>query len=476
MTSLKRYSIITLMASVAAGLTSCGGLDDYTGIEGPFMPKEDQADESPENGENDPSEDEFTEQLPTLFSFNITFQLDEEETATRGVNGYDGAETGIIGTGSMIDYLIFAIYDGEGNLLTRFAEEANSSITIGGKSITAGPGQNLLPWEGKNINIQLSSLSEGDYRMVCWAQSSACNAYTTTDLSDVKVSYTGALNNDESRDAFCASEAFTASEETDGGTLTVILKRPLAQVNVGTTGADYKNTAITPGGTYYTYSALKVKGVSTSINVITNQIGGQTVEAELGFTKIPAYHGLDIPKENADLVQSAGEQFLKIHLNDPSNTSTKPFAGYLTEYPTVKTDENGKVTEYLTETFKYLSMSYLLVSGKTTLDNVKIMFANDPEGKGFATYREILNVPVERNWRTNIIGGLYKPSNDNPEEDPKDPNNPDEPDEPTKPDDPIDDPSSIFKGVSCIIQIEPAYFDSNNKTEINEFNTIGNKN
>lgn len=384
---------------------------------------------------------------------SFSFRLDPEETVSRGVNGYDGAETDIIGTGSMIDHLIFAVYDNSDNLLfTNVTEDV--AKTIDGKVITPSAGQFVISWPAVK-QIELTALEEGEYRMVCWAQSSACNAYNTADFKNVTVSYSGALNNDESRDAFYASVPFTVS--ANSLSTTVVLTRPFAQINVGTTGADYRNTAITPGGTYYTYSSVEIKGVATSIDLVKNQISKTTGNATFGFSKIPAYFSMEIPKDNQSLLQSAGELFLKIHLNDTKNTNN-PFASYLTSYPTVKNDDKGNITEYLTETFKYLSMCYVLVPGKSTLDNFRITFANDAAGTGYATYIEIPNVPVNVNWRTNIIGGLYAPPAGNPSG-PSDPGNPGDPKDP---DGPIDDPSSLFNDVSASVLIITNYDNNGN--------------
>lgn len=429
LTKLNRYTLIALASISLAGLWSCSSNEDF-----------DIADETVTSGS----------------SLTFTFSLEKGVPAGRGANGYDGANTGVIGTGSMVDYLVFAIYDGDDNLLTRFAKDEHSSLTIGDKTLTAGNGQNILKWNGSSVSVQVASLTEGDYKIVCWAQSSECDAYDTSDLSSVVVSYDHALNNDESRDAYCVSQPFTVSASVSQGVREVILTRPFAQINVGTTGADYKNTATTPGGAFYTYSAIQVKGVATTIDVVTNTIGSATTDADFGFSKIPAYNGMEVPTASDELLETGGEEFLKIHLNDVSDTSNTSFAGYLTDYPTVAMGSDGKVSEYLTETFKYLSMCYVLVPGKTAFNNVKVTFASQADGNGMSTYFAIPNVPADINWRTNIIGGMYAPST------PSDPSDPDTPSEP------VDDPSSLFNGISANLLIVTGYNNGDNNFQREE--------
>lgn len=455
---LKRYIYFTLPLLMAAGLSSCSN-EDGEGL-----------------GGEDNKQPEYT--------YTLNFNLEDEAGMTRADNGYDGAETGIIGKGTKIDYLKFAVYDGSGNLLERFGREDYSSLTIGGKKIEAGKGQNLLKWEGTSLRINLSSMSEGEYKIVCWAQSSACDAYDTSDLSAVKVSYAGAVNNDETRDAFCASQSIYVNAD---GSSTVILTRPFAQINVGTSGADYKVSANTPGGGYYTYSRVQIKGAADRLDVVN---GKATVSDEASnstaiftWSAVPAYLGGEVPvlsgtpatDEQNPMLYGDNEQYLKIDLDGDNE-----FLPFLTKYNTIRKNDAGK-TEYLTETFKYLSMLYVLVpytadnsdSKNTTasvLQEVKVYFSCDSEGKETNAVNSsfaISNLPVRKNWRTNILGGLYAKNyiGDQPGGTPgTDP-------EPSPGEDPDPDPTSLFNGVKCLIQVSPAYYDENNLTDINEFQT-----
>ena len=91
---------------------------------------------------------------------------------------------------------------------------------------------NAVTLENRSTNIQLE-LSSGDiYQMLLWADKGEDSPYTVDfGTQTVSVSYENALCNDESRDAFFANIEFTASEAM---TINAELKRPFAQVNIGT--------------------------------------------------------------------------------------------------------------------------------------------------------------------------------------------------------------------------------------------------
>lgn len=436
MTKLIRHSTNALLAAVLIGLAACGNLDDPWLVEGPGIAAPDQ--------EDDTQKEPFQ-----LASYLVRFQIDGGKHPSVEVVEPDVAATGTIGTGTLIDMLLYAVYDGEGNLLPQYAKEEHAQVVIDGKTITAGEGQNIIPWNGEDRDIEINGLSDGEYRIVCWAQSSKCEAYDASNLKQVTVSYDGALNNDETRDAFCASEPFTITADGDNPGFTATLRRPLAQVNVATSGADYENNDHIVGGALYTYSAMTIKGVANTINVVDNVIGDaidETVTFQLN--KLPAYFGMDIPSKKADLITTAGEQWLQIHLNEDTvnDNDGDGFADFKAAYPTVEYTEDGTaIKHYLTETFKYMSMCYVLVpannDGSATLDSFKATFADNATGDNAKTSLLLTTVPVKRNWRTNIIGGLYAPEDPQP---------------------PVDDPTTIFSTVRCNVMIITTYFDNYN--------------
>lgn len=181
-------------------------------------------------------------------------------------------------------------------------------------------------------------------------------------MKNVTVDYVG-LNNDETRDAFFKAETFTVTGNTE---IDVVLKRPFAQINVGVYQTDWD--AAVASGIEIEKSKVTIEKAATSINLLTGEVKGeQTVEYGLGI--IPA--------------QFTASETLNVDLN---KDGTK-------------------------ENYVYLSMSYILANdattgyAKATLEDLDFTFA--PKSGNNINFSEGLNaVPVQRNWRTNIIGKI----------------------------------------------------------------------
>lgn len=391
------------------------------------------------------------------------------ESGTVGTRAFEGLDLGHISDGKKADVLYFTVYK-----KATAADETAYAVAPEfkkGTDATLGVGQNKLDVTSWPLTIQLALEENYDYKIAFWAQNKDCNAFNVSDLKNVQVKYENAKNNDELRDAFCAvSNPITSTTESEH----IVLRRPFAQINVGTSGADYKNMLqgprVFPNRTFI-YSQVEVKGAYDQINVLTDEISqSQTLQNAGGVVTfawniIPAYFNYkdtDI-QGITSFLKDDNEEFLKVKLND----NTDAPLGYLESYPT--RDEDGT---YKTETFKYMSMCYVLVPAETktpetganpydkyqssTLSSVKVKFAETlvgTEGKDYLanaegtkeatgtpkTYVDITNVPVHRNWRTNIIGGL---SNTTDSEDPTGP----------------DDPTSLFNFVKLCIHQDPIYF------------------
>lgn len=319
------------------------------------------------------------------------------------------------------------------------------------------------------VKLSLRVKKNEKYVFVFWAQSSQTDAYDTgTPLLDafgnvikdengviekdplrkITVKYDGALANDEKRDAFCKADYLSVGSQQLLSSRTVKLTRPLAQINVGTTGADYKKL-LSGDATYtnkeYKYSHIRLTGVANQIDLLTNQISVVKPEttaqltATFGWSKMPAFRHLDLEELEKE---TDYDKYLETLLGDDKNDSNEEFLyvdldskggyqKYLTDFPTF--DEN----QFLTEKFKYLSMCYVLVPAarlssstdanedysSSVLEKIEIGFAESEDGFNFVKdsnghnskdkesaevgfYDLIGNVKVQRNWRTNIIGGL----------------------------------------------------------------------
>lgn len=457
-----------------------------------------------------------------------------------------------ISQGKKVDMLIYAVYEVNRDkdkdneivdykLLVQYGLGDLTEYGLENKGKTVGKGQTVLvpAFSGGKIDqqheIKLRLMRNREYAVAFWAQHNDTKAFNTSDLRKVEVIYKDAKNNDELRDAFCKVEVFRAAA---GLSQTVILQRPFAQINVGTTGADYYNHLSFANQNYQAgapvkksvlYSSITLTGVANFIDVVTDEISSIKTDNFDGTTatfapaKIAAYWevnpwdnvenklslnlgqliGSDDP-ETANTTDSGpdpdaqyifpsfveNEEFLMINLDDHGDsdktynkahtTEDANLAGYLkykTEYPTI--DEEGV---YLTETFKYLSMCYVLVpaakvsdsdpeeepaekvsdpdSEKETSDpyrgsviNVSFKMGDnanlqDDDTKGLWCNEQITltSVPVHRNWRTNILGGLYGKDKNYPDKD-------------------VEDPSSLFekKYIEATIYVNPSYAGDYNR-------------
>ena len=261
--------------------------------------------------------------------------------------------TKAISDGTKADKLVYAVYK----------LDANGTPVL--QNVVGSTDGQFVKNDFQSGDKVTMSLAKGQtYLVAFWAQDGDCNAYDTKDLTAVKVDYTvdGGLNNDELRDAFFKTLVF---EVTGNKTIDVVLKRPFAQVNLGVTAEDWE--AAVGSGINIENSAVEIKNVANEINLLTGAVSGNETVA--------TYTSNAIPEE--------------------------------TLY--VETDEtkDGK------ESYKWLSMSYILVadadtnvdangmlgSDKATLDGIFFRFT--PEEGNEIVFSEGLNsVPVQRNWRT----------------------------------------------------------------------------
>lgn len=417
----------------------------------------------------------FSENYETV---TFTFATDDYATATRAESSNQ------ISQGKEIDVLVFAIYQQpeSGNTVGTLLGSEDGKLYGDGSGIKnknfkiSTKGYYYMAFDGKPTSVSITLNKNYSYRILCWAQNSQCDAYDASKLEAVKINYAptnNKNNNDESRDAFCAKQDFAGSADN----VEVVLHRPLAQINVGTTGADYRANSKKINGEYYTHSKVTLKGqLANQLDVFTGKATtSDPVDTEYTFSyaAIPAYYQNEgkIPTSEDALLKLENEEFLQVELNGEDG-----FLNYKTQYPTVKEEGEGtdKTITYLTETFKYLSMNYVLpvgnaYTGEGSTIGFKVEFAKaeTAETATTATSFSLTSIPVKSTWRTNILGGLAwikdpDPKNQDPDYPDPDPENPKP--TPTPPPGP-DDPSSLFGSVTLNIIICPDYFGDKNKTD-----------
>lgn len=358
------------------------------------------------------------------------------KTATRadGETNYP-----VISDGTKADMLVYAVYKKKTDsstgkisyevIIDEVNEKTNGVMTI--KSIK-------FP-----LTIRLIMDPESEYTVAFWAQSQDCKAYDTNDLQKVKVDYSQITNNYEFADAFCA----VATVKGNAKDQSVYLHRPLAQINVGDAGWDYEAAAILyPNPRTYAKSTVTIKGgLAKYYNVLEARTltdddlenGESAIEKNnvtFSLSTMPAFFNLEaydssfdwsklsyLPysekfgPEDEDTEEPLYDEEIENFLRLPLVTSDgKDYLGYIGWDNTKNVKENYGGGLSRTETFKYLSMVYVLAPVayeekdgqnvvKGAILNGLSFSASDAEGNNTKELFSINNVPVQQNWRTNIV-------------------------------------------------------------------------
>ena len=196
-----------------------------------------------------------------------------------------------------------------------------------------------------SAEIAVTLFTGKTYDLVFWAYDAANTTAYDVDMENrvVTVNYENLAANDESRDAFFHIEnGFVA-----GPSRTFTLKRPFAQLNAGQNQTDLDAMA------------------ATDNRIVSSYVHTQAYET--------------------------------LSLVDGGVEGDKVDVNYANAYVI-----DGETLTVNNEEFKSISMNYLLVNTKD-LVNATFYFVGD-EGTTFE--RPFTNVPVQRNYRTNILGQL----------------------------------------------------------------------
>ena len=270
-------------------------------------------------------------------------QSGNEAQVTFSLGLEGGIDTRAISDGKSADVLMYAVFDKDGKRLTNIEAVTKTGVTFP---------------TTENITLAKGQI----YKVAFWAQDEDCKAYTVSDDMKVTVNYANdenKVNNDETRDAFFKTVEFTVTGSTS---IDVELKRPFAQINVGVTEADWD--AAVASGITVAQSSVVIEKAATELNLLDGTVSGET-EVSYELANIPS---------------------------DPAILQ-------------VDTDGDGTKEDY-----KWLSMSYILPYAaptgyeKAALENVAFVFASN--GKPIEFNQGLNNVPVQRNWRTNIVGKI----------------------------------------------------------------------
>ena len=199
--------------------------------------------------------------------------------------------------------------------------------------------------------VTFSLVKGKTYNFVFWAQAEGATCYGIDDLKNIKISYEGAVANDETRDAFYA----TRKELKVNGALTETIKlyRPFAQVNFGT--ADLREAA------------------------------------DAGF----------VPKQSVFTATDVANVF------DTFNAEGK-VEGLATDKVTFAAAELPAEPLVIKEGTKYawMTMNYIIPVGKQGEKHISNVTAEFITEAGDAITASSPQTPVQNNYRTNILGNL----------------------------------------------------------------------
>ena len=224
---------------------------------------------------------------------------------------------------------------------------------------TAAGGKDFVTVSGKTATVNFQLVKGQTYNFVFWAQNP--NATTGAVVFDpttgkVNVDYSKIKANDETLDAFTAH----VNDLTVTGALSqnVTLKRPWAQVNYGSAQADWD--AAVAAGITVAKSKVTVNNVYTTLNTLNGEVEGEatTTDVVLAANTIPA--------------SAATARTLTV-----SNTN-----------------------------YKYIGLNYLLVGNEGQQSLIKADLEIQKADGTVINTLAFSNVPVQRNYRTNIVGNL----------------------------------------------------------------------
>ena len=263
----------------------------------------------------------------------------------------------------------------DGNINVKFEVNAGEIAT---KAIADGTNIDVLYWElygadpasaasplgegvvrdsdgNKTFTVELKLVADQDYNIVFWAQVDGQTHYVVDDLRNVQInSYADEKANDETRAAFFGVYPF----HTENGVAineTLTLNRPFSQLNFGATTYETSLNLVNNGKIKVESTAVTVTNIASSFNTLTGEGEGETaVTFEAAAT------------------------------------------------PNLDADQGNKLLSVGNETYYWLGMNYLIVTGNA--DNVKVdMTFNTNMG---IVEHSVENVPVKENFRTNILGNL----------------------------------------------------------------------
>ena len=275
--------------------------------------------------------------------------VEGQEVTTTFAIGLENLGTRVAGDSGMIDKVAWGIYEHQADGSGRFLRVHSSD----------NPDNGPADFDGEKAEIEVTLFTGKKYDLVFFGYCSANNAYSIDwEARELNVDYSD-LANLETRDAFYHVEpAFTA-----GTNKTFTLRRPFAQLNVGQSMEDFGIMQLT--GNYIEKSSVTVKAYSKMKLTATKDENGQIINSG------------PVVDESVDVVT------LKMNNVVSDNLTVNEVA------------------------YKHIAMNYLLVNEKQVVNDVEFKFTeNTTTGAPTEFTRTYHNVPLQRNYRTNILGRI----------------------------------------------------------------------
>ena len=234
--------------------------------------------------------------------------------------------------------------------------------------------------ENKTI-ITLDLVNDQKYTVLLWAQVDGTGVYNTTELNDVHYNSTTAgtyAANDENLAAFYGvayvDDGKTVKIDGTDAPARVELRRPFAQVNLGT-----RNTSTETGTTTgYTISIEKSNMILRNVPNRFNVVNGAT---------------------------SVDDEFTEIEFS----LNTAPCN------PLSEQNENKELPGFDNPKYWYAGMNYVFASNADTGITAELEYNIVTKLDGVSEVvvnNTIPNVPLKENYRTNIVGNLLTSSTD----------------------------------------------------------------
>lgn len=209
----------------------------------------------------------------------------------------------------------------------------------------------VIPMSAGKATYETRLITGQTYTMVFWAEV-AGNAHYSFDYQNetLTVSYAGA-GNDETRDAFYKVVEYTVTD--NGAAQTVTLNRPFAQLNYGLSAAD---KALADAVSPIAKASVKLDDAAyTKMNLLT---GEMSAPMSVTFAAAPV----------------------------------------LAEPLSVKVEGASAPVEYT-----WLAMNYILVDREVTPNTTLTLY---DAADAVVAAVPVSQVPLQRNWRTNVVGNL----------------------------------------------------------------------